>query len=77
MSFCEVADTGAGISQEELPHIFDKFYRVQANNKMAKGTGLGLCLVKHIVETVHNGTLSVTSEADKGRKFSFEMPVMQ
>ena len=77
VSFCEVADTGAGITAEELPHIFDKFYRVHANNKMAKGTGLGLCLVKHIIETVHNGTLSVTSEAGKGSKFSFEMPVVQ
>jgi len=77
VSFCEVADTGAGISAEELPHIFDKFYRVKANNKMAKGTGLGLCLVKHIVETVHNGTLSVTSEVGKGSTFSFQLPVLQ
>jgi len=77
MSFCEVSDTGTGISPEELPYIFDKFYRVRANKKMAKGTGLGLCLVKHIIETVHNGTLSVTSEAGKGSSFTFELPVLK
>ncbi|MDY6913930.1 MAG: ATP-binding protein [Planctomycetota bacterium] len=76
MAVCEVTDTGMGIPAEELPHIFDKFYRVRANNKIAKGTGLGLTLVKHIVETVHDGKLSVTSEAGKGSTFSFEMPVL-
>jgi two-component system phosphate regulon sensor histidine kinase PhoR len=75
VSFCEVADTGAGISAEELPHIFDKFYRVKANDKMAKGTGLGLTLVKHIVETVHDGELTVTSEEGRGSTFRFELPV--
>ncbi|MGB2823070.1 MAG: ATP-binding protein [Phycisphaerae bacterium] len=76
VSFCEVADTGVGISPEELPHVFDKFYRVKANDKMAKGTGLGLCLVKHIIEIVHNGKLSVTSEVGKGSTFRFQLPVL-
>ena len=76
VSFCAVADDGAGISAEELPHIFDKFYRVRSNNKLAKGTGLGLTLVKHIIETVHDGKLSVTSEAGNGSTFQFELPVM-
>jgi signal transduction histidine kinase len=44
---------------------------------MAKGTGLGLTLVKHIVETVHDGKLSVTSEEGKGSTFSFELPVLK
>jgi len=74
---CEVADTGAGIPAEDLPHIFDKFYRVQANRKLAKGTGLGLTLVKHIVETVHDGHLSVTSEPGQGSRFSFELPILE
>jgi len=74
---CEVADTGAGISQEELPHVFDKFYRVKANRKMASGTGLGLTLVKHIIETVHDGQLSVTSEEGKGSCFRFELPIIE
>jgi two-component system, OmpR family, phosphate regulon sensor histidine kinase PhoR len=77
MAVCEVSDTGAGIPPDDLPRIFDKFYRVQANNKMAKGTGLGLTLVKHIIETVHEGKLSVTSEVGKGSTFSFELPILQ
>ena len=76
VAVCEVSDTGAGIPAEDLPHIFDKFYRVKANAKMAKGTGLGLTLVKHIIETVHEGKLSVTSEPGKGSTFCFEMPVI-
>jgi len=77
VTVCEVADTGAGIAADELPHVFDKFYRVKANSKMAKGTGLGLALVKHIVETVHDGKLSVTSEAGEGSVFRFELPNLQ
>ncbi len=76
VAICEISDTGAGIPAEDLPHIFDKFYRVKANNKLAKGTGLGLTLVKHIIETVHEGKLSVTSEVGKGSTFSFELPVI-
>ena len=76
LAVCEVADTGAGIPADDLPHIFDKFYRVQANNKLAKGTGMGLTLAKHIIETVHEGKLSVTSEPGKGSSFSFEMPIL-
>ena len=76
VAVCDISDTGAGIPPEDLPHIFDKFYRVQANKKLAKGTGLGLTLVKHIIETVHDGKLSVTSEAGKGSTFSFELPIL-
>ncbi len=77
LAVCEVADTGVGISADDLPRVFDKFYRVEGHSKMAKGTGLGLCLVKHIVETVHGGKLSVTSEAGKGSTFVFELPILQ
>ena len=76
VAVCEVRDTGAGIPAADLPHIFEKFYRVQANTKMAKGTGLGLTLVRHIIESVHGGTLSVTSEQGHGSTFSFELPAM-
>ena len=72
----EVSDTGAGIPPEDLPRVFDKFYRVRASEKMAKGTGLGLTLVKHIIETVHDGKLSVTSEEGKGSTFAFELPII-
>jgi two-component system phosphate regulon sensor histidine kinase PhoR len=68
-----VSDSGVGIPPKDLPFVFDKFYRSDANNHMAKGTGLGLALVKHIVETVHKGRLSVDSEVGKGSCFGFEL----
>ena len=77
MSICDVSDTGVGIPSNDLPHIFDKFYRVQANKKLAEGTGLGLTLGRHMVETVHDGKLSVTSEQGKGSTFSIELPVIE
>ncbi|MHC4362860.1 MAG: ATP-binding protein, partial [Planctomycetota bacterium] len=54
---------------------FDKFYRVGANNKQAKGTGLGLNLVKQIVEKLHDGRVYVTSEVGVGSTFGFELPL--
>ena len=72
----EVSDTGAGIPAEDLPRVFDKFYRVRSSEKLAKGTGLGLTLVKHIIEKVHDGKLSVTSEEGKGSTFAFELPII-
>ena len=77
VAVCDVADTGAGIPVADLPHIFDKFYRVKANAKLAKGTGLGLTLVKHIIETAHDGRLTVISEAGKGSTFTFELPLLK
>ncbi len=76
MAVCEVADTGAGIPANDIPHVFDKFYRVSANKKVAKGTGLGLALVKQVIESVHDGNVSVVSEQGKGSRFSFELPVL-
>ena len=73
---CEVADTGVGIDSEDLPRIFERFYRVQKHTKMAKGTGLGLTLVKQIIESVHDGKLSVTSETGVGSTFGFELPTL-
>mgnify|MGYP006272773173 CR=1 FL=1 len=71
----KVADTGPGIPEEALPHLFDKFYRVNDHKKLAKGTGLGLNLVKHIVETVHGGGVWVTSEVGVGSTFAFALPI--
>lgn len=72
-----VQDTGVGIPPEDLEHVFDKFYRVEANNKCAKGTGLGLNLVKQIVETVHGGRVFVTSKVGEGSTFGFELPLAE
>jgi len=70
-----VTDTGVGIPEDEIEHVFDKFYRVGANNKQAKGTGLGLNLVKQIVERIHNGRVFVTSQVGAGSTFGFELPL--
>ncbi len=70
-----IRDTGVGIPADEVEHVFEKFYRVGANKKQAKGTGLGLNLVKQIVETVHNGQVFVSSEVGVGSTFGFELPL--
>ncbi len=70
-----VTDTGVGIPEEEIDYVFDKFYRVDANKAQAKGTGLGLNLVKQIVEKVHNGKVFVTSKPGQGSTFGFELPL--
>ena len=70
-----VSDTGVGIPEDETGHVFDKFYRVGANTKQAKGTGLGLNLVKQIVEKVHSGRVFVTSKVGEGSTFGFELPL--
>lgn len=72
-----ISDTGVGIPPKDLPFVFDKFYRVEANNRMAKGTGLGLSLVKHIIETVHRGRIFVESEVGKGSTFGFEIDLCE
>lgn len=71
----EVVDSGLGIPKEDLPRMFQKFFRVEANKQMAKGTGLGLNLVKQIVETVHGGELTLTSEVGKGSTFGIVLPL--
>ncbi|RIK79247.1 MAG: hypothetical protein DCC68_13580 [Planctomycetota bacterium] len=67
----DVADTGVGLSPEDCQRVFEKFYRVKKDQKMAAGTGLGLALAKHIVEDVHGGTLAVESTLGKGSTFHF------
>jgi signal transduction histidine kinase len=72
-----VKDTGRGIAEEDLPHIFEKFYRVDDSEQQepqAKGTGLGLSIAKHIVE-VHGGTISVQSVQGQGSAFAFALPL--
>lgn len=73
----EISDTGIGISKEDLPKLFDEFYRVDnAINAEKKGTGLGLPLVKKIIEA-HRGKIWVTSEIGKGTTFHFTLSVKE
>ncbi len=70
-----VADTGAGISPEQLPHIFDKFYQADNQAQAAtKGTGLGLAIAKEIVEA-HGGRTTVESRVGEGTTFVVTLPI--
>jgi len=70
----EVQDQGVGIPPEHLPHIFDRFYRVDSSlRKSTSGTGLGLSIVKSIVEA-HNGRISVSSKVGEGTIFTIKLP---
>lgn len=70
----EVQDTGIGIAEEDMPHIFDRFYRAdKARNSDSGGTGLGLAIVKKIVE-LHEGRVEVLSELNQGSTFRVWLP---
>jgi PAS domain S-box-containing protein len=68
-----VADTGVGIPEVDLPHIFDRFYRVERPGTAIRGTGLGLAIVARLVEQMH-GTISVSSVVGKGTTVTVEYP---
>jgi len=68
-----VTDSGVGISEEDLPHIFDDFYTGSVGQSGEKGHGLGLALSRRIIET-HNGSISVASELGKGSTFVIRLP---
>jgi len=69
----EVADDGIGISHENLPRLFERFYRVdKSRSRDQGGTGLGLAIVKHILES-HNQSINVRSTKDVGTTFSFTL----
>jgi signal transduction histidine kinase len=72
----EVTDTGAGISPEALPHIFDRFYQADPSRPGGRkhGSGLGLAIVKEIVGA-HGGKISVRSEPGKGSTFTVSLPL--
>lgn len=70
-----VTDTGIGIPKEAIPHLFGKFFRVSNSSQRGnKGTGLGLFISKSIIEKLH-GKIWVESEAGKGSRFSFSLPL--
>jgi two-component system, sensor histidine kinase and response regulator len=68
-----VKDEGVGISKEDLPHIFEGFFRGKSGQAMASGHGIGLAVSRQIVEA-HNGSISVESEPGAGTTFSVHLP---
>jgi len=69
-----IADSGIGIPSEDLPRIFERFYRVdKARSREVGGTGLGLSIVKHVIEQMQ-GSVSVESQLGKGSRFSVVLP---
>ncbi|HBR04236.1 MAG TPA: hypothetical protein DD722_00530, partial [Lachnospiraceae bacterium] len=69
------ADNGPGVSEDALPHIFERFYREDtARNTKTGGTGLGLAIVKKIVE-VHDGNISALSKEGEGLTVIVKLPV--
>lgn len=71
----EVSDTGIGMSEEETSRLFQEFVRIKnTKTKNITGSGLGLSILKKIVEEVYKGNIVVHSEPDKGTRFSIELP---
>jgi signal transduction histidine kinase len=68
-----VQDTGMGIPEDALPHLFEKFYRVREHETKAGGTGLGLSISKQIMQG-HNGSLEVKSKVGVGTAFTIRLP---
>lgn len=72
----KIKDTGIGIPADKLPHIFDRFYRVdKARNRDTGGTGLGLAIAKQSLESSFNGGIKITSEYNKGTEVTITIPV--
>jgi two-component system phosphate regulon sensor histidine kinase PhoR len=69
-----ISDTGVGIPSQDLPRIFERFYRVdKGRSRQVGGTGLGLTIVKHVIERM-NGTIEVQSQLRYGSTFIVRLP---
>ena len=69
-----VQDSGEGVDSEELPHIFERFYKSHRSSGDRTGFGLGLSITKNIVE-IHNGTVEVQSVVGEGSTFTVRLPI--
>ncbi|MDD9266269.1 sensor histidine kinase [Paenibacillus sp. GCM10023248] len=69
----QIADTGIGIDKEDVPHIFDRFYRADLSRGVTSGTGLGLSIAKWIIDE-HGGSVEVTTRKDEGTTFMIWLP---
>jgi signal transduction histidine kinase len=72
-AYLSVADTGSGIPPEELPHIFERFYRVEKGRQRG-GAGLGLAIARWIAQA-HGGDISVDSKLEEGSTFTLRLPL--
>jgi signal transduction histidine kinase len=72
MAFVEVSDTGLGIAPEDLPHVFERYYRGRSAAR-SKGTGLGLAIVRAVIEA-HKGSVTVESSEGEGTTFTLSLP---
>lgn len=71
----KISDTGIGIPKEDLPFVFDRFFQSRKTSNDKEGSGIGLSLVKNYVE-LHNGTINITSEEEKGTTITLVLPVV-
>jgi signal transduction histidine kinase len=71
----EISDTGRGIPEENIPHLFERFYRVPESTSLVRGTGLGLYIARHIVES-HHGRIEVESHQGFGSSFRIYLPAL-
>jgi two-component system phosphate regulon sensor histidine kinase PhoR len=77
MVLCTIADDGPGIPEKDVPHIFERFYRVdKGRSRDSGGTGLGLSIIKHIV-LQHGGSVSADSQLGEGTAVHFSLPYVQ
>ncbi len=76
-SYVSVRDSGIGIPQEDLPYIFNSFYRVdKSRSREEGGTGIGLAICKRIAE-LHGGKISVSSVVNVGSTFTVQLPIVK